>query len=343
MKIAVFLLASLPVILAAPALEAYNVEEGSLTVSGISAGAAFASQFHVAYSSLVKGLASFAGIPYYCAKGLLYTALYTCMTDFNVNVDSLITKARDYSSSGDIDATANLAGSKVFLWHGTRDNTVKPGNSDNMKEFYEAFGAEVKSMMTMESGHGQPTLDYGVICSLTASPFINKCDYDGAFEALNYLYGGALNRPSGGAPSGDFLDYNQEEFDSTLFGNSWDTDGGFIYVPEICQSREYACKLHVAFHGCQQGRSFIDDKYARYSGYLEVADANAMIILFPQIKRNLLNNPNGCFDWWGYDGLSYARKDGPQMETVLGMVERVMEGSNGGPLPPTTLPPCREL
>jgi poly(3-hydroxybutyrate) depolymerase len=42
-------------------LEPYAIEPGSLTVSGISAGAAMASQFHVAFSKDVNGVGIFAG------------------------------------------------------------------------------------------------------------------------------------------------------------------------------------------------------------------------------------------------------------------------------------------
>ena len=49
-------------------LAAYKkLEPSSVTVSGISSGAFFAHQFHVAYSSLVKGVGIVAGGPYACA------------------------------------------------------------------------------------------------------------------------------------------------------------------------------------------------------------------------------------------------------------------------------------
>jgi len=48
-------------------LGSYNVNPNYVHVSGISAGAYFAVQFAVAYSSLVKGAGAVAGGPYYCA------------------------------------------------------------------------------------------------------------------------------------------------------------------------------------------------------------------------------------------------------------------------------------
>ncbi len=40
----------------------------------------------------------------------------------------------------------------------------------------------------------------------------------------------------------------------------------------------------------------------KYTGINEIAEANNMIVLYPQIKKSIVDpvNPNGCFDWWGY-------------------------------------------
>lgn len=43
----------------------------------------------------------------------------------------------------------------------------------------------------------------------------------------------------------------------------------------------------------------IGDVFVRNAGYLEVAESNAIIVLFPQAVSTAVSNPNGCFDWWG--------------------------------------------
>ncbi len=48
------------------------------------------------------------------------------------------------------------------------------------------------------------------------------------------------------------------------------------------------------------------DKYPLNAGYLETAEANNIIVIFPQIKSSI-NNPNGCWDWYGYTGSDYGR------------------------------------
>lgn len=64
-----------------------------------------------------------------------------------------------------------------------------------------------------------------------------------------------------------------------------------------CNCLYKECRLHVSFHGCKQGMEEIDDAYARKTGLNEVAVTNNMIVLYPQAKKSLIDNPNGCFDW----------------------------------------------
>ena len=55
----------------------YNIQD--VTVSGISSGGYMAVQLHVAYSSLIKGAAIFAGGPFYCADSSTLIAETLCM------------------------------------------------------------------------------------------------------------------------------------------------------------------------------------------------------------------------------------------------------------------------
>ena len=98
---------------------------------------------------------------------------------------------------------------------------------------------------------------------------------------------------------------------------------GYLYVPRACttgagnhfkinndddnlKNNFQACKLHVVLHGCSQGKYLIGTIFADKTGYNQVADANNIIILYPQAKSSLLTNPNGCFDWWGYTNANYG-------------------------------------
>lgn len=55
----------------------------------------------------------------------------------------------------------------------------------------------------------------------------------------------------------------------------------------------------MVYHGCQQSYENIDTKYIEFAGYNHVAEANDIIILYPQIKSTPLNL-NGCWDYFGY-------------------------------------------
>ena len=96
------------------------------TVSGLSAGAFFSHQYHVAHSSSIDGAGIIAGGPYYCAMGNLITAQTSCMKDPSlISVDVLIDIVdRRYKTTKTIDAPENLASDRVFLFSGKNDSVV---------------------------------------------------------------------------------------------------------------------------------------------------------------------------------------------------------------------------
>ena len=83
-----------------------------------------------------------------------------------------------------------------------------------------------------------------------------------------------------------------------------------------------ACRVHIAFHGCQQTDALIGDRFRTETGYDRWADTNDLIVLYPQAHRTLLN-PNACWDWWGYDDARHATRNGRQMAAVRAMLDRL--------------------
>ena len=59
------------------------------------------------------------------------TALYTCMEDRGYDVSDLIQSTEGFASDDEIDPTLNLAGHKVFVYHGTLDSVVDPGRRES--------------------------------------------------------------------------------------------------------------------------------------------------------------------------------------------------------------------
>ena len=50
-------------------------------------------------------------------------------------------------------------------------------------------------------------------------------------------------------------------------------------------------------------------------------------MLYPQTTESALN-PNRCWDFWGYTGLDYRTRHGPQMRAVKAMVDRLLGASD---------------
>ncbi|XP_069807861.1 poly(3-hydroxybutyrate) depolymerase-like [Dendropsophus ebraccatus] len=287
-----------------------------------------ANQFHVAQSKRIIGAGLFAGGPYYCAKGSMMTATTTCMSmPTSINVATLKTQTQTYANSGLVDPLSNLADSRVFIFSGTKDTTVVPAVVKKQEEYYASYitsAGALKTVYDVAAVHGMPTDYYGGACGTSNLEYINNCGYNGAFEALNHIYGGTLQKPSSGAAlTGQLILFDQSEFFKLAAPSTYGMDtAGYIYVPAACQSGAQ-CKLHIVFHGCLQAREKLGDKYARNTGYNQVADLNNFIILYPQAKSNM-SNMNGCWDWWGFSSSAYANKNGYQMTGVERMMLRTL-------------------
>jgi poly(3-hydroxybutyrate) depolymerase len=58
---------------------------------------------------------------------------------------------------------------------------------------------------------------------------------------------------------------------------------GCIYVAANCASGA-PCKCHVALHGCLQNDATVGADLIQNTGYTRWADANSIIVLFPQTQ-----------------------------------------------------------
>ena len=313
---------------AAEPLPALHAARDGVTASGVSSGGYMAVQLHVAHSATVAGVGVIAGGPYYCAQGSVFTALYNCMTPgwwtplprpalLKAETDSL-------AAAGRIDPTAQLAGSRVWLFSGTNDHTVSPQVVDALHAFYLAYKARAMLVKDRPAGHGMVTEHHGNACGTTGPPFIVDCDYDAAGELLNFLYGKLA--PPAAKESGRFLRFEQLAYAGGDAKSISMDDAGFVYVPQRCATER--CRVHVAFHGCRQGAAEVGERFVREAGYNRWADSNALIVLYPQVIKRyspFVFNPNGCWDWWGYTGATYHTKAGPQIRAVKAMLDRLAQ------------------
>jgi poly(3-hydroxybutyrate) depolymerase len=322
---------------AAVALPALNVDKSQTTVSGLSSGGFMANQLGYAYSSTFKGVGVFAGGPYMCAGHNNYTA---CMYNATVSSAMLSTMQTDINnwSGAQIDAKANVAAQKIYMFVGTSDYTVGPNPMNAVQTQYTNNGvtsANLTYVQRASTAHVFPT-DFDSTgnnaCSSSASPYISNCGYDGAGAMFAKFYG-TLNARNNAPAAGNYIQFDQTPY---VASNPGMETTGWVYVPSNCSSGA-TCKVHVALHGCQQNYDTIGDKFIKNTGYTRWADTNSIIVLFPQTKvdstsrqtsaSGSLANSNGCWDWIGWYGTNFAQKAGTQMAAIKAMVDQVSSGS----------------
>ena len=103
----------------------------------------------------------------------------------------------------------------------------------------------------------------------------------------------------------------------------------WAYVPANCAANQ-SCKLHVVFHGCKQNVATVGSQFYQNTGYNRWADTNNIVVLYPQANTTYAN-PNGCWDWWGYDDVNFPGKSGGQMVAVKTMIDRIVSGNAAAP------------
>ncbi len=311
-----------------------TIDTSQTTVSGISSGAYMAGQFQVAYSDIVKGAGIVAGGPYDCAEvsnGLAtaVVALQRCMDVLlgPPDVPALVANAQAREKAKDIDPLANLPKSRIYLFNGDNDVTVKRPVADATEQFYKALGVPDTSFTYVKlprAAHSFVTDGYGAACDFIPkegqkSEYINNCQYDQAGAILKFLYAD-IKIPNAPAAAKQPVLFDQTPYVGDPSRTGMATTG-YIYVPDACTAGQ-PCRLHVAFHGCQMASNLIGDHFASKTDYNRWADVNNIVVLYPQIdaKAKPTSNPKACWDWFGYTGYDFARKGGFQMVAIRKMI-----------------------
>jgi hypothetical protein len=324
-RLSVLVLAGLAACSPAPhgdALPRLNIAPGSLTVSGVSAGGYMATQYQVAFSNDVAGAGIIGAGPWLCAQGVVTRAMNDCLrgTPGGPEDRVLVAALRASATLGVVDNPSGLAADRIWMFHGAKDDTVGAVVSDSLLRFYKAFVplGQIRYVTQVAAAHGFPTVSDGGACDIAESPWILACGFDAAGEMLKHLYDG-LAAPAGEI-TGTLREYSQARYakDARLASMA---KTGFEFVPKDC-AEGAPCRVHVVFHGCRQGIDFVGRSFARHAGYNRWADANRIVVLYPQASRRRVwpLNPGGCWDWWGYSGANYASRDAIQLEAVHRML-----------------------
>ncbi|CAF1206420.1 unnamed protein product, partial [Adineta ricciae] len=267
---------------AAEKLAAYNADPAETTISGLSSGAFFATQLHVAFSASIKGAGIVAGGPYDCAAQMSYAS---CMYSGTPSVAKSISNTKAWSGNK-IDDIKNLAKHKVYMISGTSDTTVSASVMNQLYKYYVTESQFIPSenvvyKKDLKSAHTFPTDFDGTgnnPCTSASSPYISNCGFDGAGAILEHMYG-SLKPRNNGALTGKFIEFDQQEFIANARSAGMSTTA-WVYVPKSCADGD-VCRLHIAYHGCLQGYEKIGDKYVKNTGYNRWADTNNLIILYP--------------------------------------------------------------
>merc|ERR1711962_1194577 len=164
-----------------------SVNPNSITLGGFSSGAAFATQFHVGYSSLVKGVGLWCGNP-----ELFFLEAMNYLKDGakGVSVQKLMQNTATLESSNAIDSTSNLASSKVYIIHGKDDTVMDPLFSVKIKEFYEGYNVNqiVAKNYYKNGDHGLYSNRRGTPCGqLNHQTSIQNCGEDTVYEMFDHL------------------------------------------------------------------------------------------------------------------------------------------------------------
>jgi hypothetical protein len=348
--------------LAAP-LPRFKANLTQCSVSGLSSGAFMTVQLHLAHSSMFVGAGVIAGGPYRCAESFrgaapiaedayVQNALFICMNPLipqaGPDVERLVAAARQIARDGLIDPLRHLADHRLYVFTGSEDAVVDSSVVHTTRRFYESLGVAPDNLRFVDdvpAGHAILTTNLeDNPLGVNQPPYISRWESERmqSWDILEHIHG-PLNPPAD-RPGGRLLRFDQREF----FGDERRASMsayGYAYVPRDVEEGA-PCRVHVALHGCKQGYNYVDvvngqpdrannppygNRYVTTTGYNEIADTNRIVVLYPQVEGiddGQTQNPEGCWDWWGYsseraDDPDYFTQQAVQIRAIHAMLRRL--------------------
>lgn len=330
-----------------------NIERSGVMTSGCSNDADFAHQFHVGFSSLVKGSCIFSGMPYHSAVTRFpgdymvpkrpSTAANIHCPDCDANGALIYDHAKNHPQWVDInmlaeyaetaahvdDPRVHLADARTFVFGGTHDRCYKPPAMANVAAFYWKYAkrsTQIKLVDDQPFPHTQPT---------NSTPYFNHSEpagYDGAGHCLRHVF--FHSEPMKPA----VVDMEREKYWRRINATTFVPDplgagmrqSAWLFVPPLCETG--SCKLIILPGGCnaETDENVPDEDFARY-GF-----ANGIAILKPcqgapiDLERYPNNHENrrGMKDVYGQMTAEYATQKGSQMEPIGKMLNKIMDISD---------------
>lgn len=264
-----------------------------------------------------------------------------------------------------VDPLSNLSDQKVFIYQGESDSTVKVQMQERLKSYYLSVGVKESNIATLtgKGSHNFPTdRNDGIDCNQSTVPYVASCDLNLASIILGHLFDDKmirteinkshiyvvdqttnLTRPPSIAPYG-YLYANDKclanpkscHMHVALHGckmsDSFNEDFQKQYQNQVLYSR-------IVTMGSRKTATFpgfpvIEDKTNKFgllkfvldSGYIDYAEENDLMILFPQTwitENNFPYNPNGCWDWFGWTGENYATNVGSEPKWLMDFIHSI--------------------
>ena len=344
-------------------LTGYKADLAHCSVSGLSSGAFMTVQLHLAHSSMFSGAGIIAGGPYRCAESFrgasaipedayVQTACFVCMSPLTPQVgpnpEQLVELARQTAGDKLIDPLHHLAGDRIYIFTGSEDKVVNSSVVQTTRRFYELLGVPARHIQFVDNvpaGHAILTTNLeDNPLGANRPPYVSR--WPGtrmqSWDILEHIYGRL--KPPAERLSGRLIRFDQREFFDDESRASMSAYG-YAYVPKAVEEGA-RCRIHVVLHGCKQGYNYVDlvngrpdrandppygDRYVTRTGYNEMADTNNIVVLYPQaegIDDGSTQNPEGCWDWWGYSSASatypdYYSQQAIQIRAIHAMLQRL--------------------
>jgi len=187
---------------------------------------------------------------------------------------------------------------------------------------------------------------------------VNKCGYDLAGNSFSHYAKGSPLVPRTRFLASGLSFFRQAPFlpEGYTLRSAQLNQLGLVYTPKGCENNA-ECAMHVHYHGCGNQPT----NYVRLNGLADWAESNRIIVLHPQasggffdtqLNRTTLpadpsftaeaEDPNdsydpplptgGCWDWTGETGDNFDTQQGPQLRTVMNMLETVRKGAGSAAL-----------
>ncbi len=300
-----------------------RLHRDQISVSGISSGAFMAVQLHIAHAESIRGIASIAGGIWNCAEGDLQRSQDVCLKQpEKVDVAALEQLYRSQLQSGKLAANSylNARDNRIWIFASAKDQVTRPVAGDKLAEFYKSVAplAQIQRAQHADAAHGFLTETYGKPCGQHGLPWIIDCDHDQAGELLAAI---VQPRPAKWNSRQSTISQNYFRVAQNAPPDAMMLDWAEVYVPTACQAATgKTCALHVALHGCQMSTEFIQRQFIEHAGYNAWAEANDIVILYPQVAKSR-TNPLGCWDWFGYTQKDHVSRDAPQIRALQKLIQ----------------------